>query len=642
MTAFEVPDEVRALWAPPPDLIPSEWAEQYRRLPESSAARGALWSNASQPALAGVMDAAVEPGVHEIVLVKAAQCGGSEGVANILGYLIHLQPCPILLAHPTADSAAEWMKETFDDLVRATPELGARVRDRRAPRGTRQAESTIVHKRFPGGYLAAVGGNSPNAYARRSCRVVIADDASRLPPAVGAEGDPASLLRNRTETWPDALRIFVSTPTVADDAIDAAWKRSDQRRFHLTCPECGREDFVTWGDRSHFRVGWSEEDPETARLECAGCAAHLSEPTRREMVGRGRWIATRTPDEPGLAGFHLPRTISLLGNATLPALVAAWLAARREGREALRVFINTALGEPWEDRDSPKIEAHTLMGRREHYPAEVPAAAVILTAGVDVQIDRLELQVVGWGEHLERWVVAMQAVDGNPRERLTWAALAERLAQTFEHESGLSLPILATCVDSGYLADEVYAFVLAHQHRRLWATKGESHGTAEPLVMRSTGERPAPGRMKPKRLNVDAGKAELSSALVQPSRPRGEASPNAVHFGDFLGESHFVQLTAEHRERYYVRGVAHERWVKREGSRNEAWDTLILARAAFDLLTDGRHDARVRQARAQIDAAAQTADPQAPRVERSERPAAAPAPPAAARARQPRTRSWRG
>lgn len=631
-----LPAHVRAQWAPPPRLSPSAWAAQYRRLPESSAARGALWSNDAQPALTGIMDAAVEPGVREIALVKAAQCGGSETIANLLGYFIHLAPCPVLLAHPTYDSVVEWIKETFDDVVRATPELRARVRDRRAPRGTHQGESTISLKRFPGGYLAGVGGNSPNAYARRSCRVVIADDASRLPASVGEEGDPASLLRARTETWPDSLCLFVSTPTLDDDIIDQAWQRSDQRRFHLTCHACGLEDYVTWGNATHFHVGYEGEDPATARLACP-CGARYDEAQRRELVRAGRWLAT-AEGKPGCAGFHLPRTISLLGNATLENLVSGWLSARKEGREALRTFVNTALGEPWEERDSPKIEPHVLLERRESYQVEIPAVAAVITAGVDVQADRVELQVVAWAERLERWVVSYDTILGDPRRREVWEELSTKLAATWQHPSGHRLGIHATCVDSGYLADEVYAFALANQHRRVFATKGESHGTAEPLFMRfaerTFGKNARPVRLG--RLNVDAGKAELAAALSLPARPPGEAQAGAVHFGDFLGEDYFVQLTAEHRERYYLRGVAYERWVKKEGARNEAWDTLIYARAAFDalcVLGRRQHDVLVRQFREDLKRL-----PVGPAAAAVAAPAAPPAP----AARAPRTRSWDG
>jgi phage terminase large subunit GpA-like protein len=636
-TAAAVPQHIRTLWAPPPVLPPSAWAEKYRRLPESSSARGALWDNSVQPALAGIMDAVDEPGVREIALMKAAQAGGSESLANILGFLIHLKPCPILLVHPTYDGVIEWTKETFDDLVRATPELGGRVRDRRAPRGEHQGESTIAHKRFPGGYLAAVGGNSPNAYARRSCRVVIADDASRLPPAVGEEGDPATLLRQRGATWPDSLCIFVSTPTIEDDVIHRAWQRSDQRRYMLTCPSCGGLDYVTWGDPKHYRVVYERDDTSTARLDCPACRAKHDEPARREMVATGRWMPTAVPAEPGHVGFHLPRTISLLGDSTLQTLVAAWLGAKKGGREALRVFVNTTLGEPWEDRDAPKLEPHALLSRREHYE-NVPAAAAILTAGVDVQANRLEMQVVAWGLNLERWVMDWRSIDGDPRLRETWARLADALRTLYEHETGRQLPIAATCVDSGYLADEVYLFALEQRGRNVFASKGESHGRGAPVWMaESNSTARAKGVQVPlQRLNVDLAKYELHDLLQQRSRGEGR-----LHLPESVGEDYLVQLTGEHLERFYVKGVAHERWVKDPGARNEAWDTLIYARAAFDRLCTRRNDAWVR---AVLNSFVGNVTPPEPGGREKPPEGAPPVQPQqrSQQVRQPRTRSWSG
>ena len=586
----------RTAWAPPPALLPSEWAERYRRLPESSAARGSRWTNAAAPPLAGIMDATRERGVRRIVLMKAAQCGGSECIANVLGHAIHLDPCPVLLAHPTYESVVEWLKEHFDDMTRNTPELAARVRDRRAPRGAHQGESTITLKRFPGGYLAGVGGNSPNAYARRAVRLVIADDAERLPVAVSDEGDPAQLLATRTATFHDGLALFVSTPTIEGGRTDQMFQASDRRRYFLACP-CGRQDYVTWNDGAHFRVAYDGDDARTAGLECPGCHVRHGETERRRMIASGFWKPTAEPKEPGHVGFHLPATLSTLGSTTLEAVVARWLSARREGREALRAFVNTVLGEAWQDRDAPKVEPHTLLCRREDFGADVPSRALALTAGVDVQSDRLEVQVIAWGEHLERWVVDWTPVPGDPRQPSTWAMLTSVLAGTYEHASGVRLPIHATCVDSGFLADEVYAYVLSQQHRRVYAIKGESHATAEPLVMKASertfGRNARPVRLY--RLNVDAGKAELVAALAMPA-----GGPGSIHFGAFLGEPYFVQLTAERRERYYVHGVARERWTKQEGARNEAFDTAIYARAAFDIVSANRHDALVRRFREEL------------------------------------------
>lgn len=589
-----------AEWFAPCDIAPpgtvADWADRYRVLPESSAARGARWRTSTAPYLRGVMDALLEPGARKVAVMAGAQVGKTETVLNMIGYAIASSPSPMLLVTPTFADAERLSKGRLADMIRSTPALATVVTDRRLPTKDRRAESTVLLKQFAGGFLALGGSNTPNTFAGLSVRLAIGDDVDRWP-MLDDEGDPVGLLVNRVRTFRDGRAVFVSTPTLRGGRIDSLFERSDRRRYHVTCPHCGHLDWIAWSDAQHFRVTWDERDASTARLECPACGAQLRESARAALIAGGAWRATATPTEPGLIGFHIPSMLSPW--VPLPDLVAEFLTARAGGRESLRVFVNTLLGEGWEDRDSPRIEPHALLGRREAYDADVPSTAVVLTAGVDVQADRLEVQVLGWGAHLERWVIDWTVVPGDPRRRETWDLLRDVLTGTYPHTSGHHLPIHATCIDSGFLADEVYAFVLAHQHRRVFATKGESHATREPLVMRvseRTRDRQHARPVRLYRLNVDAGKAELAAALALP--PGG---PGTVHFHAGLGESYFVQLTSEHRERYYVRGVAHERWVKAEHARNEAFDTAILARAAFDIVSGGRHDAMIQRHAAAIE-----------------------------------------
>ncbi len=323
---------------PPPKLKVSEWAELKRVLPETSGARGGRWRNEVAPYIVGIMDAVHETGVKKIALMKAAQCGGSESLQNIIGYFIEYDACPILFVHPTAMVAEEWSKERLGDMIRTTPALRKVVRDRRQPRGSHEAESTLSLKIFPGGYLALGGANTPNTFARRAVRIAIGDDVDRFPPVVGEEGDPADLLVNRTTTFHDALVLFVSTPTLKNGRIDTLYSRSDQRRFFVACPNCGREDWITWSDAAHFRVTYENRDPGTARIECpshehGGCGARMAEPERREMIAaavtaqNSGWQATAEAQEAGLVGFHLPGMIATLG-VSLESMVEKWLSAR--------------------------------------------------------------------------------------------------------------------------------------------------------------------------------------------------------------------------------------------------------------------------------------------------------------------------
>lgn len=598
MTAPFLTAEWAAAAAPPPKLTVSEWADATRLLPETSGARGAKWRTDTVPYLRGIMDAVHEPGITKIAVMKCHQVGGSESLHNVVGYFIEHDPCPMLFVHPTAAVAEEWSKERLADMIRSTPALAAVVREKRTPRGKGGEDgSTLQLKMFPGGFLALGGANTPNTFARRSVRIAIGDDVDRFPAVVGEEGDPADLLHNRTTSFYDGLSLYVSTPTIKGGRIDALYQRSDQRRFMVTCPQCGHENYLTWGDPARFRVGFDDRRPETARLECAaeehgGCGVHLFEPERRLMIAEaGRrpdhgWRATATAKDRGVVGFHLPAMVSTLGSVTLESLVEKWLSARERGKESLRVFVNTALAEGWEERGT-RMDPHALMSRREDYGpgVEVPAPAVVLTAGVDVQDNRFELSVLGWGPAGERWLVDHRVVPGDPKRVETRTALLEALTRRYAHASGHQLPISTTCVDTGFATEDIYDFVLAYQARRIYATKGIGGRSGEPIVGKASekryGKSPRPVRLYP--VNVDDAKGDVLNSLTLAA-----PGPGYMHLPlglDTVHEEYLAQLCAEHRETRYNRGgvATHFVWVL-DRERNEALDCAVLALAGFRLL----------------------------------------------------------
>lgn len=575
-----------AAFTPPPTLTPSQWADAHRVLPESSAAAGARWRTDAVPYLRGIMDAPLEPGVRRIAVRKAAQVGGSEAINNIIGYFIEHDPCPILLIHPTEGDAEEYSKQRLAGMIRTSSALSAAIDE---------SESTLTLKMFAGGYLVLGGAGSPNMFARRTARLGLGDDVDRWDPKIGDEGDPVDLLAKRTTTYDNGLVIYVSTPVMKGGRIDTLVARSDRRQYFVPCPRCGREDYLTWSDPLHFRVGFDGRDSLTARLECpspdnGGCGAWLYESDRRQMVMVGQWRPTAQPQEPGLVGFHLPGLVTTLGDASLSTWVSDFLSTRDRGKESLRVFINTTLAEGWEDR-TVKLEPHALLARREAYvdlegrDIDVPGPAVCLTAGVDVQDNRFELQVIGWAPASVRYVVDYLVIPGDPKQAETRERLLEALGRKYTHASGHQLPIQATCLDTGYATEEMYDFVLQHQARRIFATKGFGGRSGDPIVGKASerryGRSPRPVRLYP--INTDDAKGEILGALGQPPQ-----APGAMRFPiglDAVNEEYFAQLTAEHREtRYNKGGVAtHSVWVL-DRERNEALDTAVLCLAAFRLL----------------------------------------------------------
>ncbi|MGH9321448.1 MAG: terminase gpA endonuclease subunit, partial [Vicinamibacteria bacterium] len=307
---------------------------------------------------------------------------------------------------------------------------------------------------------------------------------------------------------------------------------------------------------------------------CPGCGRKYDEAARRRMVASGRWVPTAKPIDASARGYHLPAMISTLGDVTLSRLVQKWLAARASGPAALLSFVTTVLAEPWEDRGS-RVEPQTLVSKLEDYGEDVdaPAGVACLTAGVDVQIDRFEVAVLGWGRGGESWVVDAHVVPGDPTHAEVQQALLASLDERYRHASGQTMPVLSTAVDAGYLPDQVAYRLAERRPRRIFATKGVGSRFGEPSILKYDPRTP------PALVNVDGLKLEVALALEMAS-----PGPGYMHLSRRVcDEEYLSQLCAEHRETKRKSGVATLVWVE-DRARNEALDTAVYARAALKLL----------------------------------------------------------
>lgn len=592
-----IPDWAAA-FAPPPDLLPSEWADQKFRLPKKSASKGGRWRTDDVPYLRAILDIEREPGVQKVAVIKGAQIALTTALQINHGYHIECDPCSMLFMLPTQAMVEKWSKTRLDDMIETVAEVGSAIN---------RAKSTLTYKDFDGGSLALAGANTPNSFAGVDVRIAYGDDCDRFPPVVGDEGDPADLLINRTDTYYDGIVWFVSTPTLKDGRIDTLYRRSDQRRWFVECEDCGHADYITWQAVDHFRVVYEDKDPDTARILCPACEHAHDEAARRRMVLAGQWIATAAPQEPGLVGFHVPTLLSTLGKVTLSSIVAKWLAARENGQESLKVFINTQLGEAWEQKGT-RMDSNALARRKESYGAdgvEVPAWASALTAFVDVQNDRCEMMVMAWGPIGERAIVDYRRIPGELKFPDVKSKLAEAIGRKYAHALGVDLPIHAIGVDSGYQTDEVYSFVLAHQNRmRIFATKGIAGRSGEPILGKPTEKRAGKAGRPVARynINVDDAKRDVMSAMNQAT-----PGPNCLHVPnhlDALDDAFFAGLCSEHAEKVYNKKkiATHEVWVQ-DYARNEPWDCAVGCFAMFKALNPN-----VRQMLADIKAAGITAD----------------------------------
>ena len=547
---------------PPPRMSVAQWADHERRLDSQSSSEPGRWVTSRAEYQRGIMDSCSDPLVKEVVVMCGAQLGKSEMLLNTIGYHMAHDPAPILMMQPTVDMGTAFSKDRVTaGLLRSTPCLRDKVKDSKA----KDANNTTLHKVFPGGALSIVGANSPSSLASRPIRVVLCDEVDRYPPSAGEEGDPISLAKRRAATFWNRKIILVSTPTNRGGSrIESAYKESDQRKFYVPCHDCGHKQVLSWSN-----VTWRDDNPSTGTYHCAECGSIWSDTDRHRAVRNGEWMANAPFN--GVAGFHLNALYSPW--SVLSDAIEEFLAARKNPMR-LKTFVNTFLGETWED-EGEGVDDYSVAKRKEDYEG-IPDDVVLLTAGADVQDDRVEVEIVGWGAGEESWQIDYHIIYGDPSTTQLWQKVDEVLLATYEHPCGEPMIVRATCIDTGgHHTRAVYNYAKTRAGHRVFAIKGVG-GEGKPIVGRPSKNNI--GRVPLYPIGVDTAKEVHYSRLKQ-----DEAGPGYCHFPSKRDDEYFKQLTAEKQMIKYHKGFPSRVWVKTR-TRNEALDVRVYAIAALTIL----------------------------------------------------------
>ena len=547
---------------PPPDLKVSEWSDRYRKLSPESSSESGQWSTSRCPYQKEIMDTFNDPFIERIVVMTSSQVGKTEILLNAIGYYIDQDASPILVTQPTLQMGQTFSKDRLSAMIRDSEKLKGCVKDARS----RDSGNTTMHKKFPGGHISIVGSNSASGLASRPIRILLMDEIDRYELSAGSEGSPISLAIARTKTFWNRKIFMCSTPTIKGlSAIESAFEESDQRYFYVPCPECNKKQVLEWKN-----VVWEENKPETATYACDHCGSVIEESKKQWMLKHGEWRATK--DTENTAGFHLSELYSVW--STWAQMATAFLEAKKNP-ETLKTFINTSLGQSFEEQGQT-LEYENLLERRLNYDhTTIPEDVLAITVGVDTQKDRLEAQCVGWGKNYEAWVLDYKILWGDPNAFTVWNELDTYLKKRFKTETGRIVPISCTCIDSGGLhTNQVYNFTKPRQARRVFAIKGASV-QGKPIVNRPS----YVGKNKAVlyTLGVDTAKEAIFNRLA------AEPEDSTLHFCLDLDEEYFKQLTSEKRITKWIRGKKQLVW-KQIGKRNEALDTLVYNFGAIYIL----------------------------------------------------------
>ncbi len=554
---FRQPSEIiraaRTVLKPPPRLSLSEWAEQkYVLSADAGAAEPGRWR--TLPYQREPMDAMTDVRVEAVSFMKSARVGYTEMLKALIAYHIEHDPCPILLVQPSEDDAKSFSKEHIDPMLRDCPDVGRRLVKRR-----NQTESMLL-KRFRGGVLQIAGARSPANFRMRSRRKVLSDELDGYPPSAGGEGDPRELAEKRAESFWNRGFVRGSSPTDRGASrIEPLFWDGDQRRYYVPCPHCHEGQVLQFKN-----LRWPKGQPELAQFVCIHCETDIAHLHKRWMVEHGEWRPgphPQFPDDPAPGktarhrSYHIWSAYSFMPNATWGHIAQKFVAAKAAGAEQLKTFINTWLGETWKDKGEAPAWRQLYDRRQTYRIGTCPDGVRFLTAGVDVQNNRLVYEVVGWGRQKHSWSIERDVIAGDTSDLTTngpWAKLDTLLDRTFDHEGGAQIRIRLLAVDSGDQTQTVYNWARQKDAGRVMVIKGSDSGdvlVSTPKKTDVTMSGKKVGKVLLWRVGKPIGTSELYGWLklqlpTDVERAAGATTPPGYcHFPQY-DEEYFKQLTA--------------------------------------------------------------------------------------------------
>lgn len=566
------------------------WADENVVLTSDTSAEPGPWRTQRFPFMREPLQqlSPMSPATH-IYMPKGVQISATAcAIVTMLTYA-DTDPCGIMYVMPTISIAEGFSKDKLAPMISTAVTLEGKFKDPRA----RDAQNTVMHKKFRGGFIALAGANSAASLRSRSVRVLIMDEADAYPRNLENEGSPIGLAEKRTVSYGNRKKVFVpSTPTEENGSlIWALFEKTDQRFYHVHCPHCDGDQHLVFE-----QLVWEPNNPDSALYRCVHCGHLISEDKyKTRMLNGGEWISSiPAMRNPYRIGYHINSLYSPYG-------WYSWRDAARDYEDAqteilvsqednkMRTFVNTVLGKPYSTPGESAqwksiMEANKLS---EHKRMTINNSVRIITMGVDVQKDRVEYEIVGWGEDLRSWSINYGVVAGHISEEATKKELLEVANQIFKRPDGIEIPIARVCIDSNYDTTEVYNFC-RKLDRDIWTPiHGSRHEQfsvlSSPKFATKTDGEGQEWSVLYYMLGVDMLKDELYRFLRKVKDPEMPPPPGYCTFPADYPQNYYEGLCAEKKVTTQDKhGYPVKKYVK-HFARNEPLDVRNYARAALSL-----------------------------------------------------------
>ena len=550
---------------PPENLTVSEWAEKYRMLDSKTSAMPGPWRNEKTPYLKEIMDEFINYDTEEIIFCKPSQVGGTEAMQNMLGYVIQQDPSPTLIVYPTDTLAESISKTRLEPMIRASKPLRKLYNEN---------ESSKLELQFDGMYLSLNGANSPSALASKAIKYLFLDEVDKYPGASKKEADPIRLARERTKTFTNQRKIYMtSTPTLQTGHIWQALQGADiEKHYFVPCPHCGEYIELKFSNL-RFPSGDDLDNSERADMAvyvCQECGCKITDQDRDNMIRYGEWREVRRNTK---ASKKVAFWINTLYSpfVRFSEIVKEFLDSK-DNPDLLQNFVNSWLAEPWEDTKL-KTDADMVMERQTDLPQlVVPSWARYLTAGVDVQETCLYWTIRAWGPYITSQNIAHG-------QALSFQDIESTMNTPYLTESGEQVIVSLCLIDSGYDADSTYDFCATNSE---WAMPVK--GASNPMM----------SHFKTSKINkVDSKAYGMNLVLVDgdkykdmiASRMRKDNGKGAWMVYEGCDREYAEQVTSEHKVNEKSGSRIVQRWrPKHSHIDNHYLDCEVYSLAAADIL----------------------------------------------------------
>ena len=553
------------------DLVVSDWADQNRILSSKASKEAGPYRTERTPYAKEPMDElSAGSKTQRVVLMWGSQLGKSEVMFNAAGYYAEYAPSPILMVQPTLGMVKKVSKQRISPMIKESPKLTKVF----APERSREGSNTLFEKEFIGGLLLLATAKSAAELASMPIKVCLLDEIDRYGD-INEEGSPIDLAETRTATYRDKKIALASTPLIKGASpIEDEYKSSSQACYKVPCPHCNEKQILEFKN-----LKWSEGNPNDVTYACIHCGVLIEEKYKTQMLANGEWVHKHPERE--TKGYWLNSLYSPLGFLSWSDIAKRFLRTKNDPIK-FQTFVNTVLAETWEEKgEAPDWEK--LYRQREPYQIGlVPKNAFFITAAVDVQKDRLEIEVKAWGKNLENWSVEHIVLNGDPNEKKVWEDLEALLRKKWPHEKGGEISLRLAGVDSGAYTQRVYNFVRHQDQEKVIALAGLNDHARAIRTPKHT-DVTIDGRTVYKAVKrYDIGVSFIKSEqynFLKKSKPidSDEYPYGFCHFPEYESE-YFKQLTAEYKKIRKNLGKTTVLWEKHR-DRNEALDLHIYNRA---------------------------------------------------------------